>query len=140
MLSIHSSGDLSSVPTTACKGTILHAKDKFNVDVQLIKSILTLNFPPTDVYEIKSVNDIPKDLEFKCDISSFPFIYEFERTRKASSSKMSTVSRWKKCSDIYVVFQGCQQIGLARHLEHNHYQESIGIVISNISSLFDSNS
>lgn len=59
----------------------------------------------------------------ECTITNYPFLYEFGLPKRMFNNTQS--SRWKYCSKIYIVFQGPNQIGVAKHLDTPHYQMSI---------------
>ena len=95
------------------------------------------SFPPTSVFVMENAEDVPTDVPFTNDVCSYPFVYEFESSERLSSSKLPMLSQWTNCEVIYIVFQGCQQIGCAWHLEHNHYQELLQIIIDSAKLLFE---
>ena len=94
------------------------------------------SFPPHEVFRVTKLADIPKRYEGNDDITSYPFVYEFERRQQPSSSKLSLSARWKKCTHLYIVFQGTQQVGCSKHLEHHHYQEDITLLFDELRKLF----
>ena len=93
------------------------------------------SFGDNGIIYIKSPSDIPL-VPTQNSILDYVFVYEFEDIPSKEGTPL--IQRWMNCSNLYFVFQGTQQLGVARTLESHHFQMEYSSVVENLSKLLSS--
>lgn len=88
-------------------------------------------FPSDKVIKVNTLGKLPRQKGLVGSIVDYPFVYEFGKGKKYSESR-SPIQRWQHCEYIYVVWQGPQQVGAAKHLEHMHYQRRVDLLLVDV--------